>query len=307
MSKKNGSGLTQTEEFRVGPVVVKSGLEAPRRMSVLLWGAAACGKTTFAATAPGDKLWLSFGDQEHVSVAHRPDVRVADLSGLTPEELFKHAKSDNPFGLDQILSARTEIKTVVCDSITMLVYNALQHSVGAAIGAGRRGFVPSIEDPGQAAYGARNALTLKVLGGLLRVTAKHGVHFIGTAHEADPVRELRDGKEFISYISIMLGGQLANHVTSRLSEIWYMSVGKERKLAVQAVRHRRPMKTRMFSAKSEPEFVLEYDSDLPDKGQMTIASWYAAWTKNGSKITPKLRAVSTFQQSSAAPATQENA
>lgn len=285
MSKPPKS-LSQTNgEFKVGPVTVKDGLEAPRRMAVLIWGPAACGKTTFAATAPGVKLWLSFGDQEHVSVMHRQDVRVADLSGLTPEELFKHAKSDNPFGLDKILAEHVEIKTVVCDSVTQLVYQALQVSVDLAIGSSRM-FIPSIENPGQGAYGARNALTLKVLNGLLRVTAKHGVHLIVTAHEADPVKETRDGKDFISYISIMLGGQLVNHVTFRLSEIWHMSLGKERRLAVRTKGSRRPMKTRMFSSKSEAEFILDYDSNLPDKGQMTIARWYDEWLKNGSKITP---------------------
>lgn len=311
MSKK-GEGLSQDEqsessrrrgeEFNLGPVVVRSGLEAPRRMSVLIWGAAATGKTTFAATAPGNKLWLSFGDQEHVSVAHRPDVKVADYSGLTPEELFKHANSDNPFGLDKVLAERPEIQTVVCDSVTMLVYNALQHSIKSAIGAGRRGFVPTIEEPGQAAYGARNALTLRVLGGLLRVTGKHGVHFICTAHEADPIREIVNGKETTTAVCIMLGGQLANHVTSRLSEIWYMSVyspaGKtaERRLAIRSVRLRRPVKTRMFSGKTPSEFALEYDADKPDKGQMTIAGWYDEWRKRGEKIVPRITEVVSLVQ-----------
>jgi hypothetical protein len=274
--------------FKVGPVTVKAGPEAPRRMAVLLWGAAACGKSTFAATAPGKKLWLSFGDQEHVSVMHRNDVKIADLSSLTPEELFKHAKSDNPFGLDQVLAENTDIGTIVCDSATALVYQALHRAVEAGIGTGRRGFIPSIEDPGQAAYGARNAIMLKVLTGLLRITAKHGVHLIVTAHEADPVTEVRDGKEIVSHISVMLGGQLVNNMTFRLSEIWYMSLLQNvRKLAVRSnVRLRRPMKTRMFSGKGDSEFILEYDADLPDVGQMTIASWYEEWSSNGSKIMP---------------------
>ena len=275
------------QPFKIGPVAVTSGGEAPRRMAVLIWGPSSCGKTTFAATAPGNKLWLSFGDQEHVSVAHRSDVRVADLSGLTPEEVFKHGKSDNPFGLDQVLAQNVDIKTVVCDSVTALVYMALQRSVEMGIGASRRGFVPSVEEPGQSAYGARNALMLKVLTGLLRVTAKHGVHLIATAHEADPIMEVRDGKEVVSHISIMLGGQLVNNVTFRLSEIWHMSAGKDsRKLAVRSVRLRRPMKSRMFSNKSEAEFELKYDAELPDKGQMTIARWYSEWSRKGTKILP---------------------
>jgi hypothetical protein len=112
------------------------------------------------------------------------------------------------------------------------------------------------------------------------------VHLIVTAHEADPVMEIRDGKEVVSHIGVMLGGQLVNNVTFRLSEIWYMSAQRERKLAVRSVRLRRPMKTRMFSGKSDAEFILEYDSELPDKGQMTIAGWYNKWVKGGVKILP---------------------
>src|SRR5215831_11831421 len=88
------------DDFRVGPVEASAGKTAPMRMALLLWGPAACGKTTWSATAPGKKLWLSLGDQEHVSVAHRKDVVVADLSGISFHELFKHGQNDNPFGLD---------------------------------------------------------------------------------------------------------------------------------------------------------------------------------------------------------------
>jgi hypothetical protein len=262
-------------------------------MAVLLWGASSCGKSTFAATAPGKKLWLSLGDQEHVSVQHRNDVKVADLSSLTPEEFFKYAKSDNPFDLDHILAENTEIETVVFDSGTALVHLALQQAINSNIGASRRGgFVPTIEDPGQAAYGARNALTMKVLNGLLRTTSKHGVHLIVTAHEADPTTDIRDGREVTTHINVQLGGQLMNNVTFRLSEIWYMSmIQNVRKLAVRAnVRLRRPMKTRMFSGKGDAEFILEYDADMPDGDQMTIARWYNEWSDNGGKImTPSVK------------------
>lgn len=269
----------------LGPVEVKSGIEAPKRIAALLWGPAACGKTTFAATAPGVKLWLSFGDQEHVSIMHRPDVMVANFSALTIDELFKHAQSENPFGLDQVLADETSIETVVCDSATAITYLALQHSIDSGVGAGKKGsFVPTLMEPGQAAYGGRNAIVLKVLTGLLRVTAKHGVHLIITAHEADPSTE-KDG--IVNYVSIMLGGQLVNNVTFRLSEIWYMSERHgERKLAIRPTRLRRPMKTRMFSSKGDPEFMLKYDAALPDdhKEQMTIAKWYDAWSESGTKV-----------------------
>jgi AAA domain len=267
--------------MRVGPVEVTSQEDTPKRMAVLLWGSAGCGKTTFSATAPGKKLWLSFGDQEHVSVSHRKDVLVANLSELGYEELFKHGQTDNPFGLDQILAGDSSIHTVVCDSVTAIAFRALQKAVGMRLGASRE-FTPTMEQPGLSAYGGRNAIVLEVLTGLLRITAKHGVHIIITAHEADPVLN-KDGT--VQYITIMLGGKLVNNNTWRLSEIWYMSEdGDRRRLAVRPTRLRRPMKTRMFTGKGQAEFELLYDADKDDKGQMTIKSMYDQWVMSQGKI-----------------------
>ena len=61
---------------------IRRGAESALRLTMLLWGSAGAGKTTYAATAPGDKLWFSFGDSEHASVAGRSDVFVMDLSGI---------------------------------------------------------------------------------------------------------------------------------------------------------------------------------------------------------------------------------
>src|SRR4051812_33148913 len=91
---------------RLGLVEVTHGQTTQSRMAQLLWGAAGCGKSTFAATGPGDKLWLSLGDNEHVSVNHRQDVYVADYSSVSIDELFTQAQNDNPFGLDQYLSEK---------------------------------------------------------------------------------------------------------------------------------------------------------------------------------------------------------
>lgn len=270
--------------LKLGPVTITSGSEIPNRMAILLWGPATCGKTTFSATAPGGKLWLSFGDQEHIPVMHRKDVQVANLSELGYEELFKHAQSDNPFGLDQILAEQTNIETVVADSLTSVAFRALQKSVSDGIGRSAQ-FKPTMEAPGISAYGARNAIVMEVVTGLLRVTSKHGVNIIITAHEDDPVTRKEGANDVIDYITVMLGGKLVNNMTWRLSEVWYMSQAahgdKERRLAIRPMRNRRPMKTRMFSDKGEAEFILQYDADRPDKGQMTIASWQEAWAKSG--------------------------
>jgi AAA domain len=273
----------------LGPVPITENTGTPTRMAILLWGSSGVGKTTFAATAPGVKLWLSFGDNEHVPVAHRKDVRVANLSELGFEELFKHAQSDNPFGLDGILADDEDIETVVCDSATAISFRALQKAVHDKVGAGK-GFIPSMEVPGISAYGGRNAIVLQVLTGLLRVTARHNVHLIVTAHEDDPTY-VKDGKnDVIDYIGMSLGGKLVNNAAWRLSEIWYMSQSEQgdkgRRIAIRPTRLRRPMKTRMFSDKGPAEFFVKYDADKPDKGQITIAGWYDAWLKGGKQKMP---------------------
>lgn len=261
---------------------VEQGNTATTRMAILLWGPATVGKTTFAATAPGDKLWLSFGDNEHISVAHRSDVEFVNLSNMQYDDLFKHAQSDNPFGLDTYLATHTDVCSIVVDSVTALEYKALQKAVGEGIGRGK-GFTPTMEAPGLSAYGGRNAIVIQTITGLLRVTAKHNVHIIFTAHEADPM--LVEGTSTVDYYAIMLGGKLVNNVTWRFSEIWYMfqetSGTRERGIAIRSNhRKRKPMKSRMFSLKGLPEFVLDYDADKPDKGQMTIESFYDQWLEN---------------------------
>lgn len=268
----------------LGNIAVTHGDATPSRMALLLWGPSGAGKTTYAATAPGDKLWLSFGDQEHVSVQHRADVHVVKLYDQSLEELFKHGQSDNPFGLDQFLAANTQFETVVVDSITAVAYRALQKAVLVSKTGAGRGFTPTMEAPGIAAYGGRNAIVLEVLTGLLRVTAKHNCNIVCTAHEDDPTTVQVNGQDVIEYISIMLGGKIVNNTAWRLSEIWYMSQeetgDKLRRLAVRPTRKRRPMKTRMFRNDMDAEFKVRYDAEKPDKGQTTLTSIIDQWIDN---------------------------
>ena len=264
-----------------GPFEISSNDAVSRRMTILLWGPAGDGKTTWAATAPGKKFWLSFGDNEHQTVLDRKDVTVMHLYKKDFGEVIKHGRSSDPFGLDHILHDDQAIETVVLDSVTALTDMALRLAVAEGLGAGK-GFRPSMEHPGMSAYGGRNAITLDVLTNVMRITAKHDVHLIVTAHEADPEK---DSEGIVQYITIMLGGKLVNNVTWRLSEIWYLSQdGRGRQLAVRPTRKHRPMKSRMFTGIGEPEFVLAYDSNKPDKGQMTIASFYEKWVSTEAKL-----------------------
>src|SRR5262245_31658175 len=201
LSAANGHSI------QIGPVMAKRGDQTPARSAILLWGPASSGKTTFAATAPGEKLVLAFGDNEATPIQRRKDVIIADLSGLDYDELFKHAKSDNPFGLDKTLSENKQIDTVIIDSVTAIAYRALQKAVGDRIG-GSRVFTPTMEAPGIAAYGGRNAIVLETLTGFLRVTAKHNVNIVITAHEDDPVMKTEmvgnRQHEVVDFITIML-------------------------------------------------------------------------------------------------------
>jgi AAA domain len=266
---------------------IKRGIDANVRLSMLLWGGVGSGKTTWAATAPGDKLWLSFGDSEHVSVSGRGDVYVMDLSSVSPDEVFKHGIGASPFGLDKQLYERKNIKTVVCDSLTAIQYLGLQKAVSDGIGAGK-GFTPTMQAPGRSAFGGRNQNLLGVMKSLLSVTGKHKVNIIFTAHENDPVTRLdARGVESIEYIGMSLGGQLVNNVSAQISEIWNLRQepgGKRNRIVTTRVSGmRKPMKTRMFSQKGESSFILNYDPDKHngDPGQTTIASFWEQWQKNG--------------------------
>lgn len=281
------------QTLMLGNLPVTTGRDSPSRMAIMLWGPATAGKTTWAATAPGKKLWLSFGDNEHVPVSHRSDVLVVKLYGLSRTELFRQAQNDNPFNLDAFLETNVDIATVVVDSVTAIEYLALQKSVlDDRIGAGRD-FTPSMEAPGISAYGGRNAILIETLSGILRVTAKHNCHVVMIAHEADAVMRKENNVEVIDYIAVQLGGKIINAVTWRFSEFWFLSQrssGKrERQLMIRPFRNRRPVKTRIFDHNSTAEFVLTYDPEKPDdaKGQMTIAGFYEEWLDNGkTKVKP---------------------
>lgn len=272
------------QALMLGNIPVESGDQSSARIAMILWGAAGVGKTVFAATAPGGKLWISFGDNEHVSVSHREDVQVVNASSLEVASLFNACQNDNPFGLDRFLSEQKEVKTIVVDSLTAIAFRALQKAVYIDKTGMGKGFVPSMEAPGIAAYGARNAIVLEVITGFLRVTAKHDVHCIFTSHEDDPTC---NDAGVVEYVTMQLGGKLVNNTTWRLSEIWYLSeesTGKRRRrLAVRRTRQRQPMKTRMFRNDQDPEFTLVYNMNKEDdaKGQMTISQWHEEWLKGG--------------------------
>src|SRR4051812_15258663 len=65
--------------------------ETDQRFSLLLWGLSGCGKTTLAASAPGNKLLINFDPDGPVSLGPRDDVVLIDLSTekYTVVDIFK--------------------------------------------------------------------------------------------------------------------------------------------------------------------------------------------------------------------------
>jgi hypothetical protein len=244
------------------------------RFVLLLWGLAGCGKTTLAATAPGKKLWLLFDNGGTDSIIGVPDILVLDLSG-EKHQITAKLNSDDPFGLEKVLNANPDIETIVFDSLTAYTALALENAVASITKA-------TLQHPTLQGYGHRNALVLRACTALLRLTKRTGRNIIFIAHEDAPTVN-DDG--VVMYITVALGGKMANAIGIQLSEIWWMSdTGKEHRIAVRNCRTRQPMKSRMFNGMAAPEFVWRFDPTTW-KGE-GITHWIAKWKHNGGKKIP---------------------
>lgn len=243
------------------------------RMSVLLWGMAGCGKTTLAATAPGEKLWILFDPDGANALIGRDDIHILDLSG-EKHAITERFKADDPFGIEKLLKDRPQIMTVVFDSVTTFSILATENAVAAIKSA-------TIENPGMKGYGHRSALVLRACVSLLRLTKRMNKHMILIAHEDTPTtNEAGD----VMFITTSLSSKMSNNIGIQLSEIWWMNdTGKERRIAVRPVRSHTPMKTRMWDARAG-EFVWKYDA-IKWEGD-GIAQWFNAWQQGGGHKLP---------------------
>ncbi len=276
--------------IKLGNYEIKQAADAPTRLSMLLWGMAGCGKTTLAATAPGNKLWLNFDPDGLASIsglskqhkgsnsALRNQIHVVDLSA-EPNRIVDGFKRDDHLRLGNVLADDTlGIDTVVVDSLTRVAQMALEHTLSV----GQHG-KSTIEKPGVSVYQARNALTYRVVVDILTVTKRHNKNVVFITHEGAP-NQNDDG--IVLSITMALGGQLPNLSSSQISEVWLVSdTGKERRIAVRPIRAYKPMKTRMFQVTpgSAPEFVWKYDVEKPDP-KFEIATWYKEWQDGHEKI-----------------------
>lgn len=268
-----------SEELFSGRFPVKPPISAINRMTLLLWGAAGAGKTTFAATAPGTKLWVNFDPEGYASVAGRNDVLVLDASA-EPSRIVEEAKSSDPFGLGKFLKDRAAVETVVVDSVTAFAQQAVRHSYEQG-----KSFAPGavMENPGPAGYGMRNRFTLLIVTAMLRLTRDLGKHLVLICHEDVPSKD-KEGN--ITGQTLLLGGSLPTEVPLQMSEVWHLGerVGGTQKITVRSTALLKPMKTRMFVNTGEPSFKCAYNADT-GKGE-GIKDWYEKWKGGGFRKLP---------------------
>jgi len=245
-------------------IIVNKSKGTIKRVSMLLWGLPGCGKTHFANTAPGKRLWINFDPDGTSALAYSEDTLVLDYSAETLGYM-EQCKTMNPFDLDSILKNDPSIQTVVIDSVSRFVSNAVQFSIGRAPGA-------TFENPGPAGYGFRNRFTIGLVNGVLIATGKHNKHVIFIGHEGQPQT---NESGVIQAISILLGGDLQVTVPQQISEVWRMTDnGLERRVTVRQIGLAKPMKTRMFDTTSGYDFIA---SNKVNASKVDLAVLFKEW------------------------------
>ncbi len=275
--------MSEDEEkptIKLGAVSISFPDEAPKRISLVIWGRAGSFKTTLASTAPGKKLWINFDPDGPYSLTGRNavhnDISVLDFSG-EHESIVTKFKKEIPI---EITSKWQEFDTIVVDSLTTFGEIALKHGVTVAQGSAK-GRLSTLEDPGYAGYGNKYTWMNLMVANFLRETKRAGKHIIFICHE-DRMEKDKEGNPL--YISILLGSSLVEQIPLNLSEVWHVEdTGKERRIQVRNCRMFKPMKSRMFMTDKEPEFNWKYDANKW-KGE-GISDWLEMWkAASGKKI-----------------------
>lgn len=245
----------------------------------MIWGRAGSGKTTLAATAPPDILWINFDTDGTDSLGNFDEtVDVLDLAH-EPSAIVERVSSsdDNPFNIGNMLDENPRFKTVVVDSVTsyadLSLNEAVKHEKNATI------YRPSL-----AGYGRRNTYTLRMIKSFLRMTHKRNLNIIFICHEGTPAKNDITGELIIS---VLLGGQLPELVPLQLSEVWLLvDLGNKREIHIRASAMRKPMKTRMFATSGKSSFVWTFNADSMIPQDMTIAHWIDQWISNDFRKIP---------------------
>jgi hypothetical protein len=240
-----------------------------KRVSMMLWGSAGCGKTTLANTAPGKRLYINFDPDGTSSLPLSDDTLLLDYSA-EPDRSVDEVKSVNPFGLEQVFKDHPDINTVIFDSVTAFATKATAYSVGHKNAPGA-----AFENPSMSGYGFRNRFTLGLCKSLLYITGKHNKNLILVCHEDVPKT---NDKGEIQRITILLGGSLPEEVPLQISEVWHMrDTGTERRVTVRSSGLTKPMKSRMFDTTGPIEFVV---SDKVTPSKVTLTTLFDRWREN---------------------------
>lgn len=257
-------------DYEIGKYKSTTTASQPRPVSTFIWGPSGAGKTVLSSTARGKKLWLQFDPGGSNSLPELPDITLFDLSSEGYSVLNSFRQTD-PFNLRAFL-AKNPFDTLVVDSLTMINDMALHLAVSESKQS-------TISLPGQHGYALRNNIVHDIAKGLLTLTNSLQMDFVLVGHEGQPDKDEMTGR---IYQSPMLGGNLANLLSLRFSELWYLEdTGKERRISVRSNPNRKPMKSRMFDTSKADSFVWKFDN-VKREGE-GMSSWIDKWKANGGK------------------------
>ena len=263
-------------EITLGQATVVPLTQKRERMTMLLWGKPACGKTVYASTAPGKKLWLLYDPNGTASIRKRDDILVVDLSTY-PIAKLQDFRQGTSFERDLVSLIRDQgIETVIVDSITSFSQMAMEYAIKHPTSSGSN-FKASLEMPGLKAYGTRTAAIIAMCGMVEMAARSNGAHLIFIAHDMESYND----KGEIDEVTISLRGGAAEAVPPRISEIWRIEDdGKQRWAYVRNHGKFKPMRTRMFATPDgQTRMRLSYDQDKSTG--MTLDALYKQWEENG--------------------------
>lgn len=251
------------------------------RLVGIIWGDSKTGKTTYACSLPGKKLLINFDPEGFSSIAYRFDVDIIDLSNDTPIDAMKNAEKVAQYIVENAQEAG--YSSVIVDSLTTLTEVSLHAAVAKGIGKGKGGFVPTIDEPGLSAWGARNNGVNTVISKIIRATGKVGLHCYFVAHADDPEFS-QDGKTIVQQ-TIMLSAKIRNMAGLKVSEVYHLHVDQGRRtLYLAPFGVKRPMGSRVFNTEKFKKFQLLYDIDKPDEEQnCSLQNIVKAWQEGGFK------------------------
>lgn len=248
----------------------------------LIWGKPGCGKTVLAATAPGHKVWLQWDPNGTASLTTADDFTKFDFSGYHPLKMgnFKQGGSVEKELREELQALTKDGKsaTVVVDSCTSYMEKALLYAIQSGkANVGK--FIASLELPGMTGWGIRTALIIDMASAVLSACKATNAHCIFIAHE----KQETDEKGNVTETTVALGGQAANALPLKLSEVWMLTDdGKDRRIYTRNQGVYKPIRSRMFLPNEAGRFTWKYDQqkDASFNAPHSIAAWYETWREN---------------------------